>query len=217
MIYCINIMTLAENLTFRLQSNGNWQLCTNTAIVLKSDFITRNRQKLLKMINTYRRKVIEIGGRDYKIEPKFKNCCQDKVALFDLYGFRYKVPGMPDVQQMIREMKSGNNAQNNILTVDTKAEFELIRPEQLKQRLPDIAVYFPMWRAQSGVVGWGVDSELREAFLWQVYATALQYWKRHIGNNRLFLKVQDYFDGTMDEFLDLINEIKMISRQPVVL
>lgn len=188
MRYCLNA-EWPEVGIFRLQDDMlTWSVCFDSTQIGSTDFVTADKEELLKLQVTNQTSIIE--GHEYIINSTegFNLSTQENLS-YAIYGFHESELAAPTLEQLKQVMVNGNDEIKNMLVLKTDGLFELKdwKTVDRSRANPDFVIRFGNFGKGSGYVGHKLlqDPDDLDSFTKRLFTAAMTHWDDHLIQKRL--------------------------------
>lgn len=211
MKYAINISAWDGSRDLRLQRDGSWATCPDSAVLHPDDYHSADAGRMFKLQNPGRR--IALGDGIFTRVPKGRYFTKYKLS-FMLYGFRDVFPAYP-CRDQLREVLRNADGESERLVLATNGLFYLELANRVSWRTDPARVgALEPYNKNNELLGFHVPEEELEEALSDHYNAAMFLWKEHLRCKKLYNHPFIFYPQfDTDDLLDIFIELKEIREQ----
>lgn len=215
MNFCLNIENFNKNIIYRLKNDLTWKICKNPTEIAQNDFVTSDREAILKLQVSDEK--IVINDTEYIINSTgglTLSVTNNKLE-YSVYIFRDNYPQLPEINQLKETLLNGDDSRGNSLVLKTDGKFYLLNPKEifLKKQDPEIVYEHKRFIAKLGNVGKSIDNKKLDNYTNDIFNISMHYWRNHLKNKVIHIRLADLDDNErmeIDKLQDIYTELNKL-------
>ncbi|TNE48288.1 MAG: hypothetical protein EP343_16885 [Deltaproteobacteria bacterium] len=203
MIYTLEVIGIGQ--TFRLQQDNTWRLLEQRMHLQPGDYFSEEPEGVLFRSAAKKRLEQDLPLEESGDNPFFS---ARNMVTFSSRVLRRKFPALPDMEQLTKTIREGNDHVNNSLILNSHGAFELRPRPPYNPSLndPSVAVRNETFGAGNGYVGREPASDF--SFMMTLYSNLLDYWVLHLATGQTNLYVDSYANKSMEVLMKELDDVE---------